>query len=133
MANATVIGKYWLGATQTTAAHDRAGHLLLHHLAVDREIETRALGIGIDPEPDDHIDQLQDDQRDNGVVHDYAGDAIKLDYQLVGVAVDQPTVAFADRGARQHAGQDRAGNAAEPVHPEGVEAVIVTERVLQPC
>ena len=41
---------------------------LLHDLAVDREIEPLALDIGVDPQADHQIDQLQQDQADDRVI-----------------------------------------------------------------
>ena len=50
---------------------------LLDNLAVDREIEPLALGVGIDAQPDHDIDQLQQDQADDRAVQHDDDDAVE--------------------------------------------------------
>src|ERR1051326_197001 len=105
---------------------------LLNDLAVDREIEPFPLGVGVDAQPDDEINELQQDQRGDRVIDDGASDAVELNQDLVRIAVDQAAMAFAaDRRDGQNASQDRAGRPADAMHAERIQAVIVAERVLQ--
>ena len=69
---------------------------------------------------------LQDDQADDRVVDDDDADADELVDHLSGVALDQAGRAaiFADG---EDAGQDGAGGAADRMHAEGVERVVIAE------
>ena len=104
--------------------------VLLHHLAVQGEIETVALDFVGDPQADRHVDDLQDDQRDDRVIDDDRADADQLIDDLARVAFDQAGVA-AVLVDREHAGQDRADDAADAVDAEAVERVVIAERVLE--
>src|SRR5580704_6827413 len=103
---------------------------LLNGLAVQREIETLLLDLGGHPQPDDHVDDLENDQRHDHVVDEDRADADRLVDDLHRIALEQSggAAVLADR---EHAGENRAGGAADPVHPEGVERVVVAERVLE--
>src|SRR5215468_3787525 len=99
-------------------------------LAVQREIETLTLHLIADAQSDEDVDDLEDDQRHDGVVDEDDDDALDLIDHLHGVAFDQ-----ARRAAvlldREHAGEQRTDGAADGVHAEGVERVIVAQHVLQ--
>src|SRR6185437_11470076 len=101
---------------------------LLNRLAVKSEVETVLLDLGIDPQADHDIDDLQQDQRHDHVVDDDDQHAFDLVQHLPGIAFDQARGAavFADR---EDAGQDRTGSAADRMHAERIEGVIVTEDV----
>src|ERR1700733_2786256 len=82
---------------------DRGG--LLHDFTVERQVEAGALDFIGDAQANRHVDDLQDDQRDDGIVDDDASDADALLDDLSGVALDEARVAavFVDReDARQY-------------------------------
>src|SRR6266516_4812151 len=62
----------------------------MNGLAVQREIETLALHLVGDPQSDEDVDDLEDDQRHDGVVDEDDDDAFDLVDDLHRVAVDQP-------------------------------------------
>src|SRR5450759_1506111 len=62
---------------------------LLHGLPMQREIETFAFHFGGHAQADNRVEDLEDDQRDDGVVHDNDDDAFDLVDHLRGVAFDQ--------------------------------------------
>src|SRR5690349_16018267 len=103
---------------------------LLNRLAVQGEIEAFALHLFLHAQADHDVDDLQDDERHHEVVDEHDADADALVDDLRGIALDQ-----AGRAAvcldREHAGEDRTGGAAERVHAEGVERVVVAEHVLE--
>src|SRR5205823_4798358 len=61
---------------------------LLHRLAMQGEIETFALHVLGDAQPDDRIENLEDDQRDDSIVDEHDGDAFDLVDHLAGVAFE---------------------------------------------
>src|SRR5215470_9459693 len=61
----------------------------VHRLPVQREIETLALHLVAHAQPDDDVDDLEDDQRHDGVVEEDDDDAFDLVDHLHGVAFDQ--------------------------------------------
>src|SRR6202012_3915686 len=61
---------------------------LLHHLSMQREIETFALGILGDPQSDEDLDHEQDDQADNRVVNEDGGNADALIEELPDIALE---------------------------------------------
>src|SRR6516162_7408590 len=82
----------------------------MNGLAVQREIETLALHLVAHAQPDEDVDDLEDDQRHDGVVDEDDDDAFDLVDHLHGVAFDQ-----ARRAAvlldREHAGEQYGGTA----------------------
>jgi hypothetical protein len=56
---------------------------------VQREIETVALDVLADAQPDDQIDDLEDDQGHDHVVDKDRADADELIDDLAGIALDQ--------------------------------------------
>src|SRR5271163_3519121 len=105
---------------------------LLHCLAVKRQVEALALNFGVDPKPDRKIDQFEQDQRDDDIIDDRDRDPVELHEHLMRIAVDQPALAFAaDPCNRQHTGQDCTDHAADAMHDEGVETVVISEHVLR--
>ena len=96
-----------------------------------RQVETLALNFGVDPQSERKIDQFEQDQRDDDIIDDRDRDAIELHEHLMRITVDQAALAFAaDPCDSEHTGQDCADHAADAMHAEGVEAVVVSERVL---
>src|SRR5262249_61337748 len=102
----------------------------LNGLAVQREIETLAPHLIADAQSDEDVDNLEDDQRHDGVVDEDDDDAFDLVDHLHGVAFDQAGCA-AVLLDREHAGEQRADGAAAGGHAEGVERVIVAQHALQ--
>src|SRR5208283_3674593 len=103
---------------------------LLHGLAMQREIETVALYLFGDSQADDHVDDLEDDQRHDGIVEEHDADALELVENLAGIAFDQA------RGAtvlvdREHAGEQRADDAADRVDAEAVQRVVDAVHALE--
>src|SRR5215831_10074110 len=80
-------------------------------LAVQREIETLALHLIADTQSDEDVDDLEDDQRHDGVVDEDDDDALDLVDYLHRVAFDQAGGA-AVLLDREHAGEQRADGAA---------------------
>src|SRR5262249_21153736 len=62
--------------------------LLLHHLAMQVDVETFDLDGLADPEAHDDVDHLEDDEGHDGAVHERAGNVVELDQHLMGVTVD---------------------------------------------
>src|SRR5215510_5619857 len=102
----------------------------VNRLAVQREIETLALHLIADAQADEDVDDLENDQRDDGVVDEDDDDAIDLVEELARISLEQAGGA-AILFDREHAGEQRADGAADGVHAEGVERVIVAQHVLQ--
>src|SRR4029079_13578714 len=103
---------------------------LVYGLAVEREIETLALDLVGDAQPDEDVDDLENDQRHDGVVAEHDEDAVELVEHLHRIAIEQAGLAAICLD-RKHAGEQRAHDAANSVHAEGVERVVVAQHVLQ--
>src|SRR5664280_3314413 len=90
---------------------------------MQREIETVAFHLFGDPQADDHVDDLEKDQRDDGIVDEHDADALELVEHLAGVALDQAGSAaiFVDG---KHAGEQRAGDAADRMDAEAVKRIV---------
>src|ERR1700733_9026712 len=96
------------------------------------EIEAFPLAVDIDPEADDQVDELEQNQRDDRVVADGAPDAVELDQHLMRIAVDQTALAgAADRRNREHAGEEGSDRPTDAMDAERIEAVVVPESVLE--
>src|ERR1700730_11069070 len=98
---------------------------------VQINIETVALHLGGDAQADEEIDELEDDQRDDGIIDDDDDDAFDLVDQLPRIPLDQ-ALGSAVLLNGKHAGQDRTGGAADRVHSEAVERIVVSKRRLDP-
>src|SRR3974390_2070511 len=94
------------------------------------EVQTFALHFAGDAQSDDRIDDLQQDQRDYGVVHDHDGYALDLVDHLARVAFDQAGGATI-LGDREHAGQQCADHATYALDAKAVERVVRTEDPLE--
>ena len=81
------------------------------------QVKTLAFGIGVDPQTDNHIDQLEGNEGHNRRPHDGDDNALDLDQKLcdhvIVVALD-PT----QRTCREHTGQNRTNDAANPVNTD---------------
>src|SRR5262245_13499077 len=102
----------------------------VHGLAVQREIETFALHLVGDAQPDEDVDDLEDDQRDDGVVDEDDDDTVDLVEELYRIAFEQAGGAAIGLD-REHAGEQGTGDAADRVHAERVERVVIAQHVLQ--
>src|SRR3984893_12185728 len=107
------------GRAKSRPARPRSGEtrgplrmsILLHGLAVQRDVETFALDFGGDAQADDEVDDLEDDQRDDGVIDDDDDHALDLVEHLGRIALDEAggSTILLDR---EHAGEDCAGGRA---------------------
>src|SRR6185437_4577937 len=93
-------------------------------------VETFAFDVIRDPQADDRINDLEQDQRHDGVVNEHNHDAFELVENLARIAFDQAggSAVFADR---EHAGKQRADNAADRVDAEAIQRVVNTEHALE--
>src|SRR5258708_23257692 len=93
-------------------------------------METFALDLLADSQADEDVDDLEDDQRHDGVVDEDNHEAFDLVEQLHRIAFDQ-----AGRAAvlldREHAGEQRAHGSPDRVHAECVERIVIAQHVLQ--
>ena len=80
--------------------------------------------LGRDPDPEHHVDDLDDDERRDRGVRDRGADGDELVDELLGVALEQPGERRLDGGSGEDAGRDRAEHAADAVDREHVERVI---------
>src|SRR3984957_11925296 len=103
---------------------------LLHGLAVQREIEAVAFDFFADAQADHQVNDLENDQCHDSVVGEDDADADALIDHLAPVAFDRARSAAVCVDG-EYAGQDGAGGAADAVHAEAIERVVVTEHVLQ--
>jgi len=89
--------------------------VLLDSLAVQRKIETFAFHLVGDTHANDRVNDLENDQRDDGVVGDNDHDAFDLIDHLARVAFDKAGGA-AILGDCKYAGEQRADHAADRVN-----------------
>src|SRR5262249_5840383 len=103
---------------------------LLDGFAVQREVEAFAFDLFADPQTDEEVHDLEQDQRNDGVIDEHGDDADALVDELLDVAIERAggSAVLLDR---EDAGEQRADDAADRVHAERVERVIVAEHVLE--
>src|SRR5271168_1463263 len=104
--------------------------ILLHRLAVQRNVETLAFDVCGDAQTDGNVDDLEDDERDDDVINDDDGNALDLVEHLARIAFEQaggPAILF----DREHAGEDRTRGTADAVDAEAVERIVIAEHVLE--
>ncbi len=99
---------------------------LLDDFAVEVDVETLDLDLLGDPQTDDHVDDLEDDERARRRPDDGREDAVELVQTWPALPSSRPGLA-ADRLDGEDAGQDRADEAADGVDAEGVERVVIAE------
>src|ERR1700675_660465 len=80
-------GSHFCGTCSSTALVRPSS---VPRLAVHREIEALALDLIADAQPDEDVDDLEDDQRRDGIVEEDDDDAFELVENLWRVAFDQP-------------------------------------------
>src|ERR1022692_52842 len=95
---------------------------LLHPLAVKTYVETFAFLFFGDAQADHHVDDLEDDETTDPGDCQSRTDGAKLDHEVGVRAADVLDV--------EHAGQQGADNAADAVHAESVERIVVVEHFL---
>src|SRR6266508_2287362 len=107
---------------------------LLDSFTMQREIEAFALRFFGDAQTDDEVDDLEDDCGSDAAEHHGHYDALDLDPDLARVAVDEADrrIAALDRHGGEHAGQQRTDGAADAMHAEGIQRVVIAELVLEP-
>src|SRR5262249_52732384 len=102
----------------------------LNRLAMEREVEALALGLWFHAQADHHVDDPEKDQRHDRVVDKDDGDADALIDELHRIAFEHTSGAAVLLDC-EHAGEERPHDAANRMHPEGVERVIVAEHALE--
>src|SRR5215471_5376290 len=65
---------------------------LLDGFAVQREVEAFAFDLFADPQTDEEVHDLEQDQRNDGVIDEYGDDADALVDELLDVAIEAPAV-----------------------------------------
>src|SRR5450756_1151517 len=83
------------------------------------------------PDGDENTDQLQQRVGDAGRPDEGDPDPVELDQQQMRIALDQAG-GPADRGGREHPGQQNSGHAADAVNAEHIERIAIFETALQP-
>src|SRR6266851_4258536 len=111
------------GSAAAGASLVRQAPGLLDAFPMQRNIQSFALLLLGDPQPDGLLDYLQNDETPRESINDGHGDAFQLS--------EHGGVQTADLLAGEYAGEQRADNAADTVHAEGVQGVVVAQRVLQ--
>src|SRR5579872_1185320 len=91
--------------------------------AVERDVESLALFIGADAKTDRDVDELENDEAHDKAPHQGCDHSA----QLQEYAAVRPADLLADQGS----GEEGADDSAHAVHAEGVERIIVAERLLE--
>src|SRR5262245_17466423 len=104
----------------------------MNRLAVNRNIETIALDLLFHAQTDDEVDNLEEDQRHDGVVDEHRANADCLVDGLHEIAFEQAGSA-AVLIDREHAGEQCASSPTDRMHPEHVKSVIVAIPVFEAC
>src|SRR5262249_2107360 len=102
----------------------------LHGLAMQSEVEALALDLLGDPQADEDVDDLEEDQRHDRVVDEHRADADRLIVELGHVALEHAGGAAVLLDG-EHAGEERADDAADGMDAECIERVIVAEHALE--
>src|SRR5258705_11822784 len=98
----------------------------LQCLAMLRNIEALKLLLERNPQGCKHADQLEQHEGYGARPQQGDADAIELDQHLLRVALDQAG-SPADRSHREHAGQQCPGHAADAMHAEDVERIVIAQ------
>ena len=111
---------------------------LREYLPLGQRVEAFALDVFRHPQPDGQVDQLVGDERDHARPDDRGADAPELrDHLRAHVEVTDLVrhivvdAGATDRGIGEYPSEDRAEYAADAVHAEHVERVVVAEHALQ--
>src|SRR5882672_11148572 len=106
------------------------GERLLYDFAVQCEVETVALRVLCHAQADKHLDHAEDDQAGDGIIDEDDGDPDALIEELTDISLQN-----ARRSAvlldREHPGQQCSDDAANRVHAEAIQRIVIAEHVLQ--
>src|SRR2546423_3465938 len=102
----------------------------MDRLSVQRDVEAAALGLVIDPQRNDRIDGLENHEGGDAGPEKNGHDPVNLIQQLLAVALDEAG-RLPDRGGGEDAGEERAGRAADAVHAEDVERIVIAAPELE--
>src|SRR5277367_5227542 len=94
------------------------------------EIEPFAFGLLRHAEADEHLDHEKNDQADDGIIDDDGRDADTLIEKLTDVSLQnarRPTVLL----DCEHPGEQCSDDAANRMHAEAIQRVVVAEHALQ--
>jgi hypothetical protein len=100
---------------------------------VDREIDPELFFLCRDPDPEDEVDDLDDDERGHDGVGDRRPDGEQLGEHLAGVAVDEALVVGLDGARRKDASRQCSEDAADTVDREDVEGVVDLDPLAEEC
>src|SRR6267154_4339679 len=124
-AGSSAAAAWSLGAGRATATV-----FLLQCFAVLGHVETFDLALLGDPQRHHELNHLEQDDGGNPGPGRNRRNAVDLVKELPRIALDE-TGGLADRRYRKHPAQQRTGDAADAVHTEHVERVIVAELLLE--
>src|SRR6202165_1554233 len=103
---------------------------LLYCFSVQREVEAVALGVLRHAEADKHLDDEEDDQTGDGVISEDDGDPDELIEALTNVSL-QHTPRSSVLLDCKHPGQQRPDDAANRMHAEAIQRIVIAEHALQ--
>src|SRR5258707_7445703 len=117
--------------TANTGAPGRCpGERLLYDFSVQCEVETVALGVLCHAQADKHLDHAEDDQAGDGIIDEDDRDPDALIEELTDISLQN-----ARRSAvlldREHPGQQCADDAANRMHAEAIQRIVIAEHALQ--
>src|ERR1700676_2161106 len=103
---------------------------LLYDFSMQREIEAVSLDVLRHAQADKHLDHGQDDQAGDGIIDEHDGDPDALVEELTNVALQNA------RGSavlldREHPGQQRPDDAADRMHAEAIQRIVIAEQPFQ--
>src|SRR6266404_2273840 len=119
-----------LFTANTGARGTLSRHRLLYHFSVQREIETVALRILRHAEADNHLDREEDDQTGDGIINEDDGDPDALIEELTSISF-QNTRRSAVLLDCEYPGQQRPDDAANRMHAETIQRIVIAEHALQ--
>src|SRR6201998_2108655 len=102
----------------------------MYCFSVQREVETFALRVLPHAEADKHLDHEEDDQAGDGIIDDDDGNPDALIEELTHVAIQNTRCSTVLLDC-EHPGQQRPDDAANRMHAEAVERIVIAERTLQ--
>src|SRR5947207_15528368 len=105
--------------------------VLLHHLAMEVEVEALDLDFLADSQADRCIDHLEDHEGDDRAPDDSAEDVVDLEDHLPEITVDQPAVGERIDGIRgEGTGEECSKCAANTMDAPGIERVVIAKYLL---
>src|ERR1700749_3099374 len=97
---------------------------------MQREIESLPFRFVRHPQADEYLDHEQDNQADDRVINEDRGNADALIEELTDIAF-QNTRGPAILLDREYPGQQRTDDAADRMHAEAIQRIVIAEHVLQ--